>query len=127
MVVNEAALQAMSGIISNSGETMSGQCIMRVSVDTAEILNPTESEIATVAYGLWLNRGCPVGSDQEDWFRATEMLMRGTFTRGRDFPRPFSAFRRALHARSRTVGEFRWDGHWEAWESEWGGARWIWD
>jgi hypothetical protein len=21
----------------------------------------------------------------------------------------------------------RWEGHWEAWEREWGGARWIWD
>jgi hypothetical protein len=25
------------------------------------------------------------------------------------------------------VAEFRWKGHWEVWEMEWGGARWIWD
>jgi hypothetical protein len=23
--------------------------------------------------------------------------------------------------------EFRWEGHWEVWEREWGGARWDWD
>ena len=23
------------------------------------------------------------------------------------------------------LAEFRWEGHWEVWESEWGGARWI--
>src|ERR1035438_5130748 len=33
----------------------------------------TEGEIATVAYQLWLDNGCPVGSDQEDWFRAEAM------------------------------------------------------
>jgi hypothetical protein len=23
------------------------------------------------------------------------------------------------------LAEFRWEGHWEVWESEWGGARWT--
>ena len=23
--------------------------------------------------------------------------------------------------------EFQTEGHWEVWESEWGGARWVWD
>lgn len=27
-----------------------------------------------LAYRLWLERGCPIGSDQEDWFRAENML-----------------------------------------------------
>ena len=40
--------------------------------------NPTgavdESEIAARAYECWQERGCPVGSDQEDWFRAEEEL-----------------------------------------------------
>ena len=26
--------------------------------------------IATAAYYRWLNRGCPQGQDQEDWFEA---------------------------------------------------------
>ena len=25
------------------------------------------------------------------------------------------------------LAEFRWEGHWVVWESEWGGARWIGD
>ena len=33
-----------------------------------------ESKIRERAYGLWLARGCPVGSDQEDWFKAEEEL-----------------------------------------------------
>ena len=41
---------------------------------TAATVSPTESEIAAVAYQLWVNNGCPVGSDQEDWFRAEAML-----------------------------------------------------
>ena len=24
-----------------------------------------------------------------------------------------------------TLVEFEWEGHWEAWEREWGGARWV--
>jgi hypothetical protein len=31
-------------------------------------------KIEQVAYLLWLERGCPIGSDQEDWFRAENML-----------------------------------------------------
>jgi hypothetical protein len=39
-----------------------------------------EAEIASRAYELWQERGCPVGSDQEDWFRAEEELRSGTGT-----------------------------------------------
>jgi len=31
-------------------------------------------QISLRAYQLWQERGCPVGSDQEDWFRAEEEL-----------------------------------------------------
>ena len=44
------------------------------SVKTAATASPTESEIAALAYQLWLDNGCPVGSDQEYWFRAEAML-----------------------------------------------------
>ena len=30
--------------------------------------------IAARAYEYWQQRGCPVGSDQEDWFRAEQEL-----------------------------------------------------
>jgi hypothetical protein len=33
-----------------------------------------ETSIATRAYELWQARGCPVGSDQEDWFTAEAEL-----------------------------------------------------
>lgn len=31
-------------------------------------------EIAALAHELWLARGCPGGSPQEDWFQAVERL-----------------------------------------------------
>ena len=30
--------------------------------------------VEALAYSLWLQRGCPVGSDQEDWFEAEQQL-----------------------------------------------------
>jgi hypothetical protein len=44
------------------------------SVHDAHPVDPSQVEIAGVAYQLWLARGCPQGSDQEDWFRAEEVL-----------------------------------------------------
>jgi hypothetical protein len=38
------------------------------------LVEPMDFAIAGVAYRLWLERGCPHGSDQEDWFRAEEIL-----------------------------------------------------
>jgi len=35
-----------------------------------------ESSIRTRAYELWVSRGRPEGSDQEDWFNAEQELMR---------------------------------------------------
>jgi hypothetical protein len=33
-----------------------------------------EKEIAVLAYQFWHERGCPIGSDQEDWSRAERKL-----------------------------------------------------
>jgi len=33
-----------------------------------------QQEIASRAYKLWHDRGCPEGSPEEDWFRAAEEL-----------------------------------------------------
>jgi hypothetical protein len=33
-----------------------------------------QSEIAELAYELWLNRGCPSGSSEEDWFEAERRI-----------------------------------------------------
>jgi len=31
-------------------------------------------DIAALAYQLWIDRGCPEGSPEEDWFHAAEQL-----------------------------------------------------
>jgi hypothetical protein len=31
-------------------------------------------QIAALAYELWLQRGCPFGSPEEDWFRAEDEI-----------------------------------------------------
>jgi hypothetical protein len=36
--------------------------------------DPDASRIAALAYQLWVERGSPDGSDQEDWYRAEDML-----------------------------------------------------
>lgn len=97
---------------------------------TPGIVNPTESEIATVAYQLWLDSGCPIGSDQEHWFRAEAMLRNALVAKHEDLSRRPSRPRRDTLTESEMVAEFtweRWEGHWEVWEREWGCARWIWD
>lgn len=35
---------------------------------------PREDLIAALAYRLWQDRGCPIGSGQEDWFQAEQQL-----------------------------------------------------
>jgi hypothetical protein len=37
---------------------------------------PSHEEIASLAYRYWQERGYILGTDQEDWFRAEEQLMR---------------------------------------------------
>ncbi len=35
-----------------------------------------QGEISALAYELWIQRGCPLGSPEVDWFRAREDLRR---------------------------------------------------
>lgn len=42
----------------------------------ADDRGPTQAEIAARAYQCWHQRGCPVGSPEEDWSRAEEELRR---------------------------------------------------
>jgi hypothetical protein len=39
-------------------------------------VEPEPAEVEALAYQLWLERGCPIGSDQDDWYRAEEQLRR---------------------------------------------------
>lgn len=43
-----------------------------VQADSSDTLQQTA--ISARAYELWRERGCPSGSDQEDWFRAEQEL-----------------------------------------------------
>ncbi len=100
---------------------------VRESAKTSVPVNPTESEIATVAYRLWLDNGCPVGSDREDWFRAEAMLKNARAAKREDLLSRPSIPGCDTRNEPEMLAELRWEGHWEIWESEWGGARWIWD
>jgi hypothetical protein len=50
--------------------------------DAAEFVPPAAGEkvaadqIAALAYEYWLQRGCPIGSSELDWFQAEEELKR---------------------------------------------------
>jgi len=96
-------------------------------VRTASAVNPTESEIAIVAYRLWLDNGCPIGSDREDWFRAEAALKNALVAKYVDLSRRPPILPYDTRYKFEMLAEFRHDGHWEVWESEWGGARWTWD
>lgn len=34
----------------------------------------TQERVASLAYQLWMERGCPLGSPEDDWFRAKQQL-----------------------------------------------------
>ena len=96
-------------------------------VKPAATIGPTESEIAALAYQLWQDNGCPLGSDKENWFRAEAMLKNARIAKRQDLPERPSLPRDDNRTEFEMLAEFRWEGHWVVWESEWGGARWIWD
>ena len=85
------------------------------------------TDIAKLAHQLWLERGGPIGSDQEDWLRAEMMLTNAGTVTGEDLSRRPSAPCRDTRTESEMPAEFLWDGHWEVWEREWITARWVWD
>src|SRR5580704_716665 len=46
-------------------------------IDASQPSDAVEPDaIAAVAYRIWRDRGCPHGSDKEDWFRAEQELKR---------------------------------------------------
>jgi hypothetical protein len=94
-------------------------------VKTAAAIGPTESEIATLAYQLWQDNGCPAGSDQEDWFLAKASLKSALAAKGQDPSGRPSVPRDDTGTEFEMLAEFRWEGHWVVWEREWGGARWV--
>lgn len=106
-------------------EMGSGAAPLQESSATAAAFSPSESEIATIAYQLWIDRGCPIGSDQEDWSQAEEML-KNAFAAQNDDRLTRSSIP-SSDPRTEILAAFPWEGHWEIWEREWVCARWVWD
>ena len=48
------------------------------SIQPAAAENSTDAQIAMLAYQLWQERGCPIGSPEEDWLRAERELKNTT-------------------------------------------------
>lgn len=46
-------------------------------------IHPTQADIAALAYALWQEKGCPEGTQEEDWHRAEQ-----EFTANREVPVP---------------------------------------
>jgi hypothetical protein len=112
---------------SDAAKTMPERGSGSESVRAAATASPTESEIAALVYRLWQDNGCPVGSDREDWFRAEAMLNSALVAKCEEVSRPPSISRCGARTESEMLVEFRWEGHWEVWERECGGARWVWN
>jgi hypothetical protein len=125
------AFEKSSETMSNdAATTMPERSTVSESVQTTATVSPTESEMAAVAYRLWQDNGCPVGSDQEDWFRAEAMLKNALVAKCEDLSRRPSIPRRDIRTDFETLAEFAskgWQGHWEVWERECVGARWVWN
>jgi hypothetical protein len=122
------ALQKLPATMSSGAtKTMPEMGAVGESGKTAATVGPTESEIATIAYQLWLEEGCPIGSDRQDWFRAEAMLKNTLVVKCEDpFRRPSIPYC-DTRTESEMLAEFLWEGHWEVWEREWSNARWVWD
>ncbi len=54
--------------------TESRQSIQNAPASGAVKNEPNAEEVAALAYQLWIERGSPHGSHEEDWYRAEEQL-----------------------------------------------------
>lgn len=85
----------------------------------------SESDIAAVAYQLWLGSGCPVGSSQADWFLAESAIECAFAAKCEELLGGLSISSGGTRTDSETQVESEWEGHWEVWEREWSGAHWV--
>jgi uncharacterized protein YjbJ (UPF0337 family) len=49
------------------------QSVVKADKKTGKI-GPQHEDIARLAYQIWQQRGCPIGTPEEDWFRAEEEI-----------------------------------------------------
>jgi hypothetical protein len=127
-VSNRTALPKPAETMSSkAATTMPERSTASESAKTSTTVSPTESEIATLAYQLWQDNGCPVGSDQEDWFLAKAMLRNALVAKCKDLSVSPLVPCGVTRTEPEMPAEFQWKGCWVVWESEWGGPRWVWD
>jgi hypothetical protein len=112
---------------SDAAQLLSQASTVCKSAKTAAPVGPTDGEIAALAYRLWLDNGCPEGTDQENWTRAEAMLNAAFAVAYESLSRPTAVHSGDTGANYEILAEVRWEGHWETWESEYGGARWVCD
>jgi hypothetical protein len=63
--VTKAKMSAVAGTITQPSQESAPM----------DVLEPEDQqEIAILAYHVWQERGCPIGSPEEDWFRAEQSL-----------------------------------------------------
>jgi hypothetical protein len=53
---------------------MSRQSTHRIKIADIPEASVDHETVEAMAYQLWLQRGCPIGSDQADWYRAEAEL-----------------------------------------------------
>jgi len=59
---------------------------------------PEQEEIALLAYSHWHARGCPLGSPEDDWFRAEREIQAGKSPAGSDYGQENRGLRRRVSA-----------------------------
>jgi hypothetical protein len=120
-------LKSPEPISSESAQLLSQASTVCESAKSAAPVGPTDSEIAALAYQLWADNGCPEGIDQENWTRAEATLKAAFAVAYESLSGRTSVPSGDIGAKYEILAEFRWEGHWETWESECGGARWVCD
>ncbi len=55
-------------------EALAGQETRDMAMRAEEARLPAHEEVAERAYSYWLERGCPEGCPEEDWYRAESEL-----------------------------------------------------
>ena len=73
-----AVRQSKANYMAKKGESKTNQSVRAVYNASPEADDPVAAvgheEIARLAYSHWEARGCPIGSPEEDWYRAENEL-----------------------------------------------------
>ena len=67
---NSSSTHKMKGNAADHAEVAQGSPVNSLNSEAMR------AEIQALAYRLWTERGCPVGSPQVDWFEAEEQVLK---------------------------------------------------